>query len=258
MGLQVANGEIDPSISNFPLGTPAELEKHGYDTSKVHSCAIPVIVNGVPELRGCFLAQKCSRLFGRTGRRFGGFGPPNRKPGTPGKGREYVPYSVEFPDGGFKEDFTWCYAFVGSSLYDWLVKQGDPEYTGPKVRLLGKAGEGGSTGMGADIVIVEALPEDPNNNRTKNLKIAQAPKVVTVLAAPRFGDTVSAIRARRSAEEADEMEFLEGLEGRSVAEGDSEGYVGAPAPEDGVGAATEGEKKKRGPGRPRKVVEEEV
>jgi hypothetical protein len=254
MGLQVANGEVDPTISNFPLGTPDELEKHGYDVAQVHSCAIPVIVNGVPQIKGCFLAQKCRKLFGKKGLRFGGFGPTNGKPGTPGQGREYVPYSIEFPDGGFKEDFTWCYAFVGSSLYDWLVNQNSPEYTGPKVRLLGKAGEGGSTGLGADIVVVDAVAEDPNNNRTKNYRITQTEKVVTVLKAPRFGAVVTGIRSRRSAEEADETEFLAGLAGTSVAGRDSEGFVGADAPDEPVEAvaAVEGEKKHRG--RPRKTI----
>lgn len=219
MGLNVINGDADPAHSNNPLGTPAEMEAAGYDVSEVASCCVPVIVNGVAQKRGCMYADRCSNLFGRKGMRFGGFGPPSDKPGTEGKGREYVPYSIEYSDGSYKEDFTWCHIFLGGHLYDLLMNQNTPNYKGDKVRLLGKAGEGGHTGKGADILVVEAMPADPNNNKTRNYKITQEEKVVTVTAAPRLPQLLGLLASRRANSVAEESEFIASLGGESRAAG---------------------------------------
>lgn len=219
MGLNVINGDADPAHSNNPLGTPSEIEAAGYDVAEVASCCVPVIVNGVPQKRGCMYAERCSKLFGRKGMRFGGFGPVSDKPGTDGKGREYVPYSIEYADGSYKEDFTWCHIFLGGHLYDLLMNQNTPNYKGDRVRLLGKAGEGGHTGKGADILVVEAMPVDPNNNKSRNYKIRQEEKVVTVAAAPRLPQLLGLLASRRAGSIADETEFVASLAGESRAAG---------------------------------------
>lgn len=219
MGLNVKNGEADPATSNNPLGTPSEIEAAGFDLSTAASCCVPVIVNGVAQKRGCMYAANCSKLFGRKGLRYGGFGPDSDKPGTEGKGREFVPYSIEYSDGSYKEDFTWCHIFMGSSLYDLLMNQNGPNYKGDKVRLLGKAGEGGHTGKGADIVVDELLPADPNNNKSRNYKLVAAEKVVTVLAAPRLKESLGILASRRSAEAADEADSYASFSGESRAAG---------------------------------------
>lgn len=140
MGIGRSN-EVRENPELVPLGTPDELRALGYDLKAVRSCC--VAKDG--EIKGCMYAKKCSKLFGRPGTKYGGFGPPSDAPGTPGLGREHVPYYIRFSEGDEKEDQTWCYMFMGT-IYNRMLASRIPdpetgETSGETIRLLGRAGE---------------------------------------------------------------------------------------------------------------------
>jgi hypothetical protein len=228
MGFGKTGGTEDPKA--VPLGTPTEVRAAGFDLKRNCSCCVrKKDPGGGIVIKGCGKAGECSALFSRTDLPYGGFGPPSDEPGTAGKGREYVIYSIEYPDGSYMEQVTWCYLFLGSFAYNCLMAQGDPKYNGPKVRFLGKAGEGGKTGKGPDIYIEDLGPLDKNNNRTKNYKIVPVNEsgeplpegmtgyVKTVGKAPRLNRTIGGLAARNLANKAADDEALRAYGGESRA-----------------------------------------
>jgi hypothetical protein len=208
MGLGNNNGFVSPEQSSVPMGTPAELRAAGYNPAAVPSCAVPAPEQGI---KGCMYAVKCSRLFGKKGLRFGGFGPPSDAPGTPGEGHEIVPYSIRFADGGEKEDSTYCHAFM-ATLYNRMLAARDPDFpSGEEIKLLGKAGE-------VDIVVYETLPVEPKLcNKTRNYTMHTEEKVVRVEKALRLSQMDPRAKSRRASIVADDMEYLAGLAGESKA-----------------------------------------
>jgi len=200
-----------------PQGTPDELRAHGLDVREVASYCVTLLSgDGQVLIKGCPVAARCSRFFGKKSA-IGGFGPPSDIPGTPGTGgRENVPYSIE-ADGMYKEDFIPCDAFM-SGLYQRMLASRDPENpTGEKIRVLGKAGE-------ARIEIVEVTSEDPINcNRNGNSRIKQTTKVITVPKMKRLGEravdgTMPRQASRQIEAEADAEALIQEAIGQSRAE----------------------------------------
>ena len=206
MGIGRSN-EVRENPELVPLGTPAELKALGYDLKVVRSCC----VQKDGEIKGCMYAPKCSKLFGRPGTRYGGFGPPSDAPGTPGLGRENVPYFIRFSEGDEKEDQTWCYMFMGT-LYNRMLASRIPdpetgETSGETIRLLGRAGE-------TSIVVDNYLPEEPKS--LKNTRMRPSTDVVQVEKAKRIGENKRLAASRRADMAAAENQF-DGLDIDSVA-----------------------------------------
>jgi hypothetical protein len=182
----------------------------GYDLNKVRSCAVPK----EGEIKGCMYAKNCSKIFGRKDKKYGGFGPPSEAPGTPGEGREFVPYYIRFSEGDEMENHTWCYMFM-ATLYNRMLASRIPdpttgETTGEVIRLLGRAGE-------CSIVVDEMLPQEPKlcNKNGNNTMISET-KVVQVLKAKRITDNKRLVASQRG-NMADEDSVFDGIEGESAA-----------------------------------------
>ena len=206
MGLGNNNGFVSPRDAALPMGTPAELGAAGYSLSECHSCAIPA-----PGIKGCMYAEKCSRLFGKKGQRFGGFGPPSTAPGTPGQGYENVAYSLETIEGDYKEDYTYCHMFM-ATLYNRMLASRDPEFpSAERIHLLGKAGE-------TDIIVWETLPQAPKlSNTNRNYTMVTTEKIVPVPRVQRLAEIDQRARSRRAATLADNEDYLAGFAGESRA-----------------------------------------
>lgn len=208
MGLGRTNQTADDPTA-VPCGTPDEMRALGYNLNEVRSCAVPK----EGEVKGCMYAANCSKLFGRPGTRYGGFGPPSQVPGTPGQGRENVPYYIKFSEGDEKEDATWCYMFM-ATLYNRMLASRVPdpttgEVTGDVIRLLGRAGE-------TSIVVDNLVPQEPKLcNKNGNMTMISTTDVVKVEKATRIGSNKRLVASQR-ANMAAEAEVFDGIDGESA------------------------------------------